>query len=179
MAPPSDQVLAEGRFLRLVRRGRWEFADRHNSSGAVVIVAVTPDQRLLLVEQLRVPLEKRVIELPAGITGDSPDTRGEAPETAARRELIEETGYDAERFEVILSGPTSAGLSTEVVTLVRATGLRRVSEGGGVDQEQIVIHAPLLREARSWLFEQMAGGVLVDPKVFAGIYFSLPHAGAL
>lgn len=172
MTQPDEQVLAEGRFLRLVRRGHWEFADRNNTTGAVVIIAVTPDERLLLVEQFRIPLGKPVIELPAGLAGDSAETAGEAMEIAARRELIEETGYDADRFETLMCGPTSAGLSTEVVTLIRATGLRKVAAGGGVEHEAIAIHAPPLREARTWLFERMRDGVLVDPKVFAGIYFA-------
>ena len=56
----------EGRFLRVIQEGRWEYADRVKTSGAVAIVAVTEDARLVLTEQYRIPMGKRVIELPAG-----------------------------------------------------------------------------------------------------------------
>src|SRR5688500_16928283 len=122
----STQVLASGKFLRLVRRGRWEYADRVNSSGAVVIVAVTDDGRLVLTEQHRLPLDRRVIELPAGLAGDEPGQSDEDFSLAARRELLEETGYECREMIELMTGPTSAGLSTEIVTMFLARGLSKV-----------------------------------------------------
>ena len=168
----KQETLWEGRFLRLLRRGRWEYADRHNATGAVVLVAVTDDGRLLLTEQFRVPLQAPVIELPAGLVGDMPGEPGDDLEAAARRELREETGYEARRLRVLMQGPTSAGLSTEVVTLFHATGLTRVGRGGGVEHEQITTHEVPLSAAHTWLLERIAAGVAVDPKVFAGLYFA-------
>jgi ADP-ribose pyrophosphatase len=166
------QTLAEGRFLRLVRLGRWEYADRINVSGAAVLVALTPDRRLLLVEQYRIPCGCRVIELPAGIAGDEPGTAGEGLLTAAVRELREETGYEAGKLEEIMTGPSSAGLTSELVTFVYASQLRRIAAGGDVEGEGITLHEIPLQDINIWLTQQISRGLLVDPKVYAGIYFA-------
>lgn len=164
------EVLCEGRFMRLVRRGHWEWAERTNARDAVVIVAVTDDGRLLLVEQHRIPVDARVIELPAGLVGDV--DRDASVLDTARRELIEETGYDAATFERLVHGPPSAGFGTETVTFVRARGLRKVSAGGGVEHESIVVHEVPLETAEAWLDAARERGALVDPKVYAGLYFA-------
>ena len=121
----------EGKFLRVFKRGRWEYADRVNSSQAVCIVAVNPEGKLLLTEQYRIPVARRVIELPAGLVGDLPGDATESPTDAARRELLEETGYEAGDVTYLISGPLSPGLISEIITFFKATGLRRVSKGGG------------------------------------------------
>src|SRR5512139_3342503 len=120
-----------GKFLRVIKAGHWEYADRIGTSGAVAIVAVTPHGKLLLTEQYRLPVKSRVIELPAGLAGDSPSHAAEAMTEAARRELLEETGYAAETLVCVAVGPPSAGLASEIVTFCVATGLRRDSAGGG------------------------------------------------
>ncbi len=170
-------MLGEGRFLRLVRRRGWEYAERTNARAVVVIVAVTPDGRLLLTEQYREPVAAPVIELPAGLVGDRPDQPDEALGAAARRELVEETGYDADAVEALTAGPPSAGLSSEVVTVVRATGLRRVGAGGGEAGETIRVHAVALADVPAWLAEQARAGRLVDPKVWAALALVGPGAG--
>lgn len=167
----EETILAAGRFLRLVRRGHWEFVERVNTTGAVVIVAVTADGRLLLVEQFRLPLACPVIELPAGLAGDLPQSRGEDLREAARRELLEETGYASQEMLYLTDGPSSAGLSTEEYTLLRATGLRRVRAGGGDESESIVVHEVPLAEVPAWLDAQRQAGKKVDPRVYAGLYF--------
>jgi ADP-ribose pyrophosphatase len=164
-------VLFTGKFLALVREGHWEYAERVRANGAAVIIAVTEDQRLLLVEQYRIPCHARTIELPAGIIGDEPDAGAETQVEAARRELLEETGYAAERIEPLATSPTSSGLTSELVTLFRATGLRNVGEGGGVAHEEIRVHEVPLADAATWLAEQASRGILVDAKVYAGLYF--------
>jgi ADP-ribose pyrophosphatase len=121
----------EGKFLRVVKIGRWEFAERVNDVQGVVIIAITPEGKLLLTEQERLPVGKRVIELPAGLAGDLDSNHGENPAAAARRELLEETGYEATEMTWLAAGPPSAGLSSEMVSFFRATGLRRVGKGGG------------------------------------------------
>jgi ADP-ribose pyrophosphatase len=166
----SIQILAAGKFLRLVKRGRWEYADRHTCCGAVAIVALTPEKRLLIVEQFRIPLGKSVLELPAGLVGDVAGEEHENAAVAARRELVEETGYEAAEMRWLLRGPSSAGLSSEVIDFFLATGLRRVHDGGGDQHEDITVHEVPLERAADWLAQRAAAGALVDPKIYAGMF---------
>jgi ADP-ribose pyrophosphatase len=168
---PLKTTLFTGRFLALVREGHWEYAERVNATGAAIIVAVTDERKLLLVEQYRIPCQARTIELPAGIIGDEPQAGNESRAEAARRELLEETGYAAGQIEPLTTGPSSSGLASEVVTLFRATQLRRVNAGGGVAHEAITVHEVPLAEIDAWLVEKAKAGVLVDPKIYAGLYF--------
>lgn len=170
MEMKEREVIAEGRFLSLIREGHWEYAERQ-ATGAAVIVAVTPEQKLLLVEQYRIPCHQRVLELPAGIIGDDPASATESHAQAARRELLEETGYDASVIEPLMTGPVSSGLTSELTTFFRATNLRRAGAGGGVAHEKITVHEVPLAELHGWLQAKSQAGVLVDPKVYAGIYF--------
>ena len=133
--PP--ELLFESRFGRLLRRGRWEFVQRTRASGAVIIVAVTAENCVLLVEQFREPVNCRVIEFPAGIAGDEPGGEDEPLLTAARRELLEETGYEADEWHTAFTGASSAGLTDERATFFIARGLRKVQPGGGVESEEI------------------------------------------
>jgi len=164
-------TLHTGKFLALVKEGHWEYADRTNATGAAIIVAVTDEQKLLLVEQYRIPVHARTIELPAGIVGDEPGSSNEEHAEAARRELEEETGYRAEHMEALTHGPASSGLTSETVTLFLARKLRRVGKGGGVAHEAITVHEVPLNEVHEWLEAKAKAGVLIDPKVYAGLYF--------
>ena len=170
VAMEKPVTLFAGKYLRLVKRDSWEYVERPKVTGIVALIAITDDGKLLLIEQFRVPFDASVIELPAGLAGDS----GEAEDllTAARRELLEETGYAADHFEIVGAGAPSAGMSTEVVTLVRATGLRRMHAGGGVDGEDIKTHEVPLADVRSWLEAKRAAGALLDLKVYAGLAFA-------
>lgn len=169
---PSPKIrLHAGKFLALIQEGHWEYADRTNATGAAIIVAVTDDQKFLLVEQYRIPVHARTIELPAGIIGDEPGSGDEAHTDAARRELLEETGYEAGHLELLTHGPASSGLASETVSLFRATRLRRAGAGGGVAHEDITIHEVPLAEVHNWLEGKATSGVLIDPKVYAGLYF--------
>jgi len=171
MSPDPKTTLHAGKFLALIQEGHWEYAHRTNATGAAVIVAVTEEQKLVLVEQYRIPVHSRTIELPAGIIGDEPGASNEAQATAARRELREETGFEAGQIETLTHGPASAGLGSEVLTLFRATRLRRVGAGGGVAHENITVHEVGLGEVHAWLEAKAKSGVLIDPKVYAGLYF--------
>ena len=126
---------------------------------------------LICVEQARPPVGADVLEVPAGLVGDDGDAN-EPHETAARRELLEETGYEAAHWEQVAIGPPSAGLSDEVVTFFRATGLTRTGPGGGVDGEQIALHRVPLDAADAWIAGwSRTKGRLVDPKVWAALWF--------
>jgi ADP-ribose pyrophosphatase len=170
----SDQtartVLAQGRHLRLVVEEGWEYVERNAATGIAVIVGLTPENRLLLVEQYRRPVHGSVLELPAGLAGDVPGHETEALADAARRELLEETGYEADDMTALAAGPPSVGVTSEVVTFFRASGLRKTGAGGGDGSESIVVHEVDLDSVDAWLGERMRQGALVDPKVFAGLY---------
>ena len=175
MNADKSQTLGQGQFVRLLRRGHWEYADRVNATGAVAIVALTDDGKLLLTEQFRIPLQRNVIELPAGLAGDTPGERIDDLLGAGRRELLEETGYDAGWIDIATFGPTSAGFTTEVVHILNARNLRKIAAGGGVEHENITVHEVPLADVPAWVAQQIAAGKLVDPKVFAGLYFAAFH----
>jgi ADP-ribose pyrophosphatase len=164
-------TLFMGKFLALRREGHWEYVDRLNATGAAIIAAVTNEGKLLLVEQYRIPCHARTIELPAGIVGDEPEAGSESFLEAARRELLEETGYAAEQIEPLVAGPSGSGLTSEIVTLCRATNLRKVSDGGGIGHEEIAVHEVPLSEVDDWLRGKARAGLLIDPKIYAGLYF--------
>jgi ADP-ribose pyrophosphatase len=165
-------TIHEGRFLRMVRRDRWEFVQRTKASAVVGIVATTPAGEILLIEQPRVPLGASIIELPAGLVGDDNGHEDEPIVEAAKRELDEETGYAAPIWSVLTRGPSSAGLTDEVITLVRASGAVKTGTGGGVEGEQITTHAIPLTTVAAWLAKREEAGQLVDPKVYAGLWFA-------
>src|SRR3569623_2011898 len=123
------ETLYKDKFVKLSKSGTWEYAERVNSTGAGFILAVTPEQELVLVEQYRVPMQARTIELPAGIIGDEGNL-GEAVEASALRELEEETGYRGARAEILLSGPVAPGLASEMLHQVRVHDLQSVSARG-------------------------------------------------
>lgn len=171
------EVLHAGHWLTLKQRGRWEYVERNNPQGAVIIVAVTPDDRVLFVEQYRVPIRQFTIEMPAGLIGDAGFADGDDVAAAARRELEEETGYACAQVVPLHSGPSSAGMSTEMMHFVRALELEKVGEGGGDDSEDIVVHAVPRAEAGDWLQAMSRKGYSIDPKLFAGLWF-LEHVGS-
>ena len=109
------------------------------ATAAVAVIATTDSHELVLVEQMRVPMGARCLELPAGLVGDTEADRGEAMLDAARRELLEETGYAAAAFEHLYSVATSPGLTSETIDLFRATGLTKKQDGGGVGHEDIQV----------------------------------------
>ena len=164
-------LIGRGKYVELVDVDGWEFVRRHASSGVVVIVATTDDGALVLVEQPRLPLRRHSIELPAGLVGDHAGSEGEPFEQAAARELEEETGFRASRWTKLLEAPSTPGLSSELTSFFRATGLERVGPGGGDATEDIVVHVVPLAEVPAFLARKMADGVAIDSKVFAGLYF--------
>ncbi len=164
----AAETLCEGKYLRLCRRGTWEYAERTNAGNAVIIVAMTPERNLLFVEQYRVPMQARTIEMPAGLVGDV--HADDNLEDAAKRELLEETGWSARDVRVLMVGPTSAGMSNEVIAFVRATGLERVHAGGGDESEDITVHEVPVDDAPRWLAAKMAEGYSMDPKLWAGLW---------
>ncbi len=159
-----DEVMWQGKFITTRKRGKWEYVSRARGIQAAVILAVD-DGHVLLVDQYRVPLGRRCIELPAGLVGDDDDKTGEDPANAGARELEEETGYRAERMEVVGEFWSSPGMVSESFTLLRAKGLTKVGAGGGVAGEDIVVH----RVPLSGISDAIAGwrdeGYAIDVKM--------------
>jgi len=171
MNGPIPTVQHAGKFLSLITENHWEYVDRVNGTGAAVILAVTAENKILLVEQFRIPVHARTVELPAGIIGDEPGDSNEPQAHAARRELLEETGYAADHLERLMTGPSCSGLTSERVTLFHASGLRRIGRGGGVANEDITVHEVPLVEVTTWLEAKARTGILVDAKIYAGLFF--------
>ncbi len=155
-------VVWQGRFLAMRVDGAWEYAERPEGIGGSVIVALDGDAAIL-VEQFRVPIGRRSLELPAGLIGD--DIADEAIEASAARELEEETGYRAGSLRHLGLFTTSPGLTSETFNLVLATGLEKVGDGGGVGGEDIAVHRVPLAELPDFVEERRAAGVSIDVRV--------------
>lgn len=160
--------LYQGKFLNMVREGRWEYCERVNNTGAVMIFARTPENKVLLVEEFRPPIGKRCLCFPAGLSGD------EGPESdlaAAHRELAEETGYEAAEMRYLFTSPSSPGLTSETIHFYLASGLHRTGQGGGVENENITVCEAPLEDMEAWLAAKTAAGVAIDSRIYAGLYF--------
>lgn len=160
------KTVFEGDHVLVIERDQWQYVERKKAKEAVAVIAETDDGKVILTEQFRRPVNARVIDWPAGLIGDEePDI--DAAETA-KKELEEETGYVCESVERLARGPTSPGITSEIVSIYRARGVRKKGEGGGVGGEDITVHAIPRAELRQWLNAQNA---LIDLKVWAGLWF--------
>ncbi|MEW4488529.1 NUDIX hydrolase [Thalassoglobus sp. JC818] len=169
MPRQRTEELFAGKHLKLVKQGKWEFAERVNARGVVAIIAVTTDDCLVLTEQYRPPVQKKVVDLPAGLAGDIPGQEQEQFEQAARRELLEETGFQGEKFEFLLRSPSSAGMTSEVVDFYLTRDVVQVEAGGGDESEDIKVHViPMGRIAR-WLQRKQTSRTMVDQKVYGAL----------
>ena len=157
-----EEIMWQGRFITAKKTGKWEYVSRARGIKAAVILAVE-DDHVLLVEQYRVPLGTSCIELPAGLIGDHDD--GEDALTSAARELEEETGYRAAKLDIVGEFFSSPGMVSESFTLVRATGLTKVGDGGGVDGENIIVHRVALAQLPAFVADKRAEGCVVDVKL--------------
>ena len=153
----------QGKWIAVKTQGKWEYVSRTRGIRAVVVVAIDDNDHVLLIDQYRVPLGRRCIELPAGLVGD--DLADDTPEKAAVRELEEETGYTAVRVEVLGEFQSSPGLVTEGFTLTRAYGLTKIGEGGGLAGEDIIVHRVPMAEVPAFVAARRAEGKAVDVKI--------------
>ena len=160
--------LYSGKFVNLVRDGRWEFCERVHNTAAAMIFAYTAEGKVVLVEEYRPPIHCQSICFPAGLIGDE---GAESAEAAARRELLEETGYEAEHMRYLFTGPSSPGITSECIAFYLATGLRRIAPGGGVQGERITVHEVPLADIEPWLDSRRTEGKAIDPRIYTGLYF--------
>lgn len=170
MQPP--ETLFETRWLGLYRIGHWDFVRRPASEFCVGILPITDAGEVVLIEQFRIPVQKTVIEIPAGLVGDEAEHAGESLMETARRELLEETGYHAEEMTELIVSPTSAGMTSEFISLFLAKGLVKKTDGGGIAGESITVHHVKLADLRSWLGQREAEGKAVDFKIHAALWLA-------
>jgi ADP-ribose pyrophosphatase len=159
---PPVEVMCEGKFVRLLKRGKWEYVSRARNINAVAILAEY-EGKVILVDQPRVGPGVRCLELPAGLVGD--EDPGEGVEATAIKELREETGFAAERIERLGDFFASPGMMSESFTLVRAHGLRRIGPGGGDENEDINVHLVPRAEVASFIEQKRAEGFGIDVKL--------------
>ena len=165
MPQEAEQTVWQGRFLATKVRGKWEYVTRTRGLRAAVILAIDPEDHVILVEQYRVPLGRRCIEFPAGLIGDTPGAEDEDDASAAARELEEETGYRAEWLEPLGEYHSSPGMVTESFTLLRAHGLTRIGPGGGTEGEDITVHRVALSDLDTSIAGWRAQGLAIDTRL--------------
>ncbi|TQR21057.1 NUDIX domain-containing protein [Psychrobacillus vulpis] len=101
--------------------------------GAVAVIAITEDRKIILVEQYRKALERSIVEIPAGKIEPN-----ERPEITALRELEEETGYTTETLQYIQSFATSPGFADEIIHLYLAENIVKLEEKADLDEDEFV-----------------------------------------
>ncbi|MCE9553574.1 MAG: NUDIX hydrolase [Planctomycetes bacterium] len=170
MRESHDKLIAQTKHLRLIDRNGWSFVERPVGIGVVCIVPVTREGQVVLIEQYRPPVAGQVIELPAGLAGDIAGEEGESLEQAARRELLEETGFGGGSWERMAAVTSSPGLTNEMVTIFIATDVEKQAAGGGDGSEEITVHIVPLGEIDSWLAVAAESGKIINAKVYSGLY---------
>jgi ADP-ribose pyrophosphatase len=165
---PPAELMCEGRFVRLLKRDKWEYASRTRNIGAVVVIAEY-EGKIILVDQPRVGPDCRCIELPAGLVGD--EDPNISVEATAIKELEEETGYTADRVEVLGEFFASPGMLSESFSLVRVDGVRKIGEGGGDENEDINVHLVARADIPNFLEQKRAEGFGIDVKLLIFLGF--------
>lgn len=170
----TKQPLWTGQFLRAVlikysalcnssnaiETRNWESVERVNCSGIVGIVPITNDGHVILIKQFRPPINGYVVELPAGLC-DIGESFGEA----AKREMIEETGYSAGSMRFLVKGPMSSGSSSEMLTVFVATDLTYVGIGRRDETENIEVMKVPAENLASALLKMQSDGSIIDLKI--------------
>jgi nudix-type nucleoside diphosphatase (YffH/AdpP family) len=178
MAVLNKKTIWQGKFLRSVlieyvvrcnsnnckEKRTWEAFERINCDGVIGVVPFTDNDEVILIRQFRPPVNGFVIELPAGLVD-----QGEPFEQAVRRELVEETGYEAGEVQFLTEGPMSSGASAEILSVYVATGLKQVGIGQRDETEDIEVIVVPFAEIAEKLKALNNSGDHVDLKVYGMI----------
>ena len=168
----STQKIFEGRVISVqvddveLPNGKQSKRELVKHPGAVAIIPITSEGKIVMVKQFRKPLEKEIIEIPAGKLEE-----GELPEVTARRELEEETGYTTNELEYIQSFYTSPGFADEILYVYVTNELKAMTEKAALDEDEFVeLMEVTLEEAEQLIKEEK----IHDAKtVFAVMYLKL------
>ncbi len=171
----EQHIQHHGNYYNFVVENGWEYIDPAGFRDVVIIIPITDDDNLLLVEQYRVPVSSSVLELPAGLVGDIAGKETEGILEAAGRELIEETGYRASTMKIVTEATPSAGSNSLAVKMVLATDLQKVGPGGGDETENITVHKIPIAELPAYLERRRNEGTVIDMKIYAGLWFVDRH----
>jgi ADP-ribose pyrophosphatase len=158
----AADVMWEGKYIRALKRGRWEYVSRVGDVRAVVIMAEF-EGKTILIEQERIAVGGRCLELPAGLVGD--EDPGATVEETAVKDLEEETGFTAQRVERLGDFHASPGMVSESFSLVRAHGVTRSGEGGGTEHEDIKVHLVARADIPNFVEQKRAEGYAIDVKL--------------
>ena len=160
-------IIKKGKHLSYIIKDGWEYIERNANKKVVVMFAKNNDNKILLVEQFRKPVNSYVIECPAGLVEDS-----ESIIEGALRELYEETGYKANKIKPLFMGPASSGSSSEMLTFLLAFKLEKIVKLPPCDgNEKIKLHEISLSNIDKWLRKMMREGKLISPRIYVGLYF--------
>ena len=168
-----NKTVFTGDHVLVIEHDHWQFVERKKGKTAVAVIAVTDDDQVIFTEQYRRPVDARVIDWPAGLVGDEGNND---PAATAKKELEEETGFVCDSVELLAKGPTSPGITSELVSLYRAHGVKRKGKGGGVGGEDITVHVVKRSDVRGWLQSKHDEGVLIDLKIWGGLHFLAQNA---
>lgn len=158
----ASQAIFSGRVISLkvddvtLPNGKTAKREIIKHPGAVAILAITDEGKIILVEQYRKALERSIVEIPAGKL-----EAGEKPEVTARRELAEETGYDCKELTYLQSFATSPGFADEIIHIFVARGLFELDEKAELDEDEFV---ELLEVTIEEAEEMMRKGEIFDAK---------------
>lgn len=171
MTPDKDapvQTMWAGKYISVLKRGRWEYVSRTGSINAAVILA-EHDGKVILIEQYRVPVGGRCLELPAGLVGDEDEHA--TVEGTAVKELEEETGFTCDHVERLGEFHSSPGMVAESFTLVRAHGVRKIGDGGGNEHEDITVHLVGRAAIPDFIQARRDAGAAIDVKLLLFLGF--------
>lgn len=140
----------------------------------VIVVAVTSEGKFILTEQYREPVDSIVVEFVAGHIGDDPGNEEEVAEEAAKREMMEESGYTG-NFLYLGKSASSPGMTDEINHFVLATELLKVSKGGGVGDENIIVHEVPINCLSEWMNAREGEGKIISAKTYAGLWMARHH----
>jgi len=169
----TKETLYDGKYLKVVRVGTWEYVERTNGKDVAYIVPISENKfgepMAVFIKEFRIPLQGYVLGFPAGLVGDVDGD--EDVIVAAYRELTEETGYEAKRMRHLVSGPSSSGLSNETIHYYLADKLIKINDGGGDESEDIEVIEVPLHKAEAWLQAKSADHY-IDTKSYVGLYWA-------